>query len=37
METNDSQRIPAAKHKVWAALNNPDMLKHASPAASRSK
>ncbi len=31
MEMNDSQRIPAAKDKVWAALNDPDVLKACIP------
>jgi carbon monoxide dehydrogenase subunit G len=28
---NDSQRIPAAKEKVWAALNDPQVLKQCIP------
>jgi carbon monoxide dehydrogenase subunit G len=28
---NDSQRIPAAKEKVWAALNDPAVLKQCIP------
>lgn len=31
MEMNDSQRIPAAKEKVWAALNDPDVLEACIP------
>ena len=31
MEMNDSQRIPAAKDKVWAALNDPEVLKACIP------
>ena len=31
MQMNDSQRIPASKEKVWAALNNPDILKQCIP------
>ena len=31
MQMNDSQRIPASKEKVWAALNNPDVLKQCIP------
>jgi carbon monoxide dehydrogenase subunit G len=31
MQMNDSQRIPASKHKVWAALNDPDVLKQCIP------
>src|SRR6201994_1436287 len=31
MQMNDSQRIPASKDKVWAALNNPDILKQCIP------
>jgi uncharacterized protein len=31
MQMNDSQRIPAPKEKVWAALNNPDILKQCIP------
>jgi uncharacterized protein len=31
MQMNDSQRIPAAKDKVWAALNDPDILKKCIP------
>jgi uncharacterized protein len=31
MPMNDSQRIPASKEKVWAALNNPDILKQCIP------
>jgi len=31
MQMNDSQRIPAPKAKVWAALNNPDILKQCIP------
>jgi carbon monoxide dehydrogenase subunit G len=31
MQMNDSQRIPATKAKVWAALNNPDILKQCIP------
>ena len=31
MQMNDSQRIPASKDKVWAALNDPDILKQCIP------
>jgi carbon monoxide dehydrogenase subunit G len=31
MEMNGSQRIPAPKDKVWAALNDPDVLKACIP------
>jgi carbon monoxide dehydrogenase subunit G len=31
MQMNDSQRIPAAKEKVWAALNDPVALKQCIP------
>jgi carbon monoxide dehydrogenase subunit G len=31
MQMNDSQRIPASKQKVWAALNDPDILKQCIP------
>ena len=31
MQMNDSQRIPASKANVWAALNNPDILKQCIP------
>src|SRR3954466_6383446 len=31
MQMNDSQRIPASKEKVWAALNDPDILKQCIP------
>src|ERR1700743_2436082 len=31
MQMNDSQRIPASKEKVWAALNGPDVLKKCIP------
>jgi len=31
MQMNDSQRIPASKDKVWAALNDPDVLKQCIP------
>ena len=31
MQMNDSQRIPASKDKVWAALNSPDVLKQCIP------
>src|ERR1041384_6669561 len=31
MQMNDSQRIPAAKEAVWAALNNPEVLKQCIP------
>jgi carbon monoxide dehydrogenase subunit G len=31
MQMNDSQRIPAAKEKVWAALNDPAVLKQCIP------
>jgi len=28
---NDSQRIPASKDKIWAALNDPEILKQCIP------
>ncbi|WP_407165974.1 SRPBCC family protein [Bradyrhizobium sp. ORS 111] len=31
MQMNDIQRIPAPKEKVWAALNNPDVLRQCIP------
>src|SRR3981189_3885775 len=31
MQMNDSQRIPASKEKVWAALNDPQILKKCIP------
>ena len=31
MQMKDSQRIPAPKDKVWAALNDPQMLKKCIP------
>lgn len=31
MQMNDSQRIPAPRDKVWAALNDPDVLKACIP------
>ena len=31
MQMNDSQRIPASKDKVWAALNDPEVLKKCIP------
>jgi carbon monoxide dehydrogenase subunit G len=31
MQMNDSQRIAASKEKVWAALNNPQVLKQCIP------
>jgi carbon monoxide dehydrogenase subunit G len=31
MQMSDSQRIPASKEKVWAALNDPDILKQCIP------
>jgi carbon monoxide dehydrogenase subunit G len=31
MQMNDSQRIPASKDKVWAALNDPETLKQCIP------
>ena len=31
MQMNDSQRIPASRDKVWAALNDPDVLKACIP------
>ena len=31
MQMNDSQRIPATKEKVWAALNDPAVLKQCIP------
>ena len=31
MQMNDSQRIPAPKDKVWAALNDPEVLKKCIP------
>jgi carbon monoxide dehydrogenase subunit G len=31
MQMNDNQRIPASKEKVWAALNDPEVLKKCIP------
>src|SRR6266702_5116692 len=31
MQMNDSQRIPASRNQVWAALNDPDVLKQCIP------
>lgn len=31
MQMNDSQRIPASREKVWAALNDPDILRQCIP------
>lgn len=31
MQMNDSQRVPASQQKVWAALNDPDILKQCIP------
>ncbi|UGY19991.1 SRPBCC family protein [Bradyrhizobium septentrionale] len=31
MQMNDSQRIPASKDKVWAALNDPEILRRCIP------
>jgi uncharacterized protein len=31
MQMQDSQRIPASKAKVWAALNDPEVLKKCIP------
>jgi carbon monoxide dehydrogenase subunit G len=31
MQMNDSQHIPAPKEKVWAALNDPEILKQCIP------
>jgi carbon monoxide dehydrogenase subunit G len=31
MQMNDSQRIPASKEAVWAALNDPEILKQCIP------
>jgi carbon monoxide dehydrogenase subunit G len=31
MQMNDSQRIPASQDKVWAALNDPAVLKQCIP------
>ena len=31
MQMNDSQRIPASRDKVWAALNDPEVLKQCIP------
>jgi carbon monoxide dehydrogenase subunit G len=31
MQMNDSQTIPASREKVWAALNNPDVLRQCIP------
>ena len=31
MQMNDTQRIPASKEKVWAALNDPAVLKQCIP------
>ena len=31
MQMNDTQRIPASKDKVWAVLNDPQVLKQCIP------
>jgi carbon monoxide dehydrogenase subunit G len=31
MQMNEVQRVPAAKEKVWAALNDPEILKRCIP------
>ena len=31
MQMNDSQRIPASREQVWAALNDPAVLKQCIP------
>lgn len=31
MQMNDSRRIPASKQTVWAALNDPDILRRCIP------
>jgi carbon monoxide dehydrogenase subunit G len=31
MQMNDSQRIPAPRETVWAALNAPEVLKQCIP------
>src|SRR2546430_3515526 len=31
MQMSESQRIPASKEKVWAALNDPEVLKKCNP------
>lgn len=31
MQMNDSRRIPASKEMVWAALNDPDILRRCIP------
>ena len=31
MQMNDSQSVPASRDKVWAALNDPDVLKQCIP------
>jgi carbon monoxide dehydrogenase subunit G len=31
MQMTDSQRVPASKEKVWAALNDPEILKQCIP------
>jgi len=31
MQMNDTQSVPASKEKVWAALNNPDILRRCIP------
>jgi uncharacterized protein len=31
VQMNDSQRIPASQQKVWAALNDPEILKQCIP------
>jgi len=31
MQMNESQRVPASQEKVWAALNNPEILKRCIP------
>ena len=35
MQMNDSQRVPAAQAKVWAALNDPAILKKCIPGCER--
>lgn len=31
MQMNDTQRVPASREKVWAGLNNPDILRKCIP------
>jgi carbon monoxide dehydrogenase subunit G len=31
MQMNDSRRIPASREKVWAALNDPEILRQCIP------